>query len=172
MKTFLLVSALTLVLAGCASHPAPPQAASPPAIANAAAPEPGVFTGGRFGAGEVALLRDSGVKHVIDLTQEIESPDFDEAAALAAADIGYSRLPINGADGLTRENVVAFDRLLAAADEPVLVHCGSSNRVGAMAALRAAWLQGKGVEESLAVGREWGLKGLEPAVRERIEAGR
>lgn len=172
MKTILLVSALTLMLAGCASRPVPPQAASPPAIANAAAPEPGVFTGGRFGAGEVPLLKESGVAHVIDLTQETESPDFDEEAALAAAGIAYSRLPIAGADGLTRENVVAFDRLLAAADEPVLVHCGSSNRVGAMAALRAAWLQGKGVEEALAVGRAWGLKGLEPAVRGRIEAGR
>jgi uncharacterized protein (TIGR01244 family) len=112
------------------------------------------------------------VKHVIDLTQESESPDFDEASALAAADIAYDRLPIAGADGLTRDNVVAFDRLLASAEEPVLVHCGASNRVGAMAALRAGWLQGKDVEEALAIGREWGLKGLEPAVRGKLEAGR
>ena len=118
------------------------------------------------------LLKDSGVKHVIDLTQESESPDFDEEAALAEAEIEYDRLPINGADGLTRDNGVAFDRLLASADEPVLVHCGASNRVGAMAALRAGWLQGTGVEESLAIGRSGGLKGLEPAVREWLEGGR
>ena len=171
MKAFLLVSVLTFTLAGCATSAEAPQAAAPPAIANAGAPEPGVFTGGRFGAAEVPLLKDSGVKHVIDLTQESESPNFDEEAALAEADIEYDRLPINGADGLTRENVVAFDRLLASADEPVLVHCGASNRVGAMAALRAGWLQGKDVEESLAIGREWGLKGLEPAVRGKLEAG-
>jgi uncharacterized protein (TIGR01244 family) len=172
MKTLLLASALALTATGCATRPDATATAAPPAIANAGAPEPGVFTGGRFGAGEVPLLKDSGVKHVIDLTQESESPDFDEEAALAAADIEYDRLPINGADGLTRDNVVAFDRLLASADEPVLVHCGASNRVGAMAALRAGWLQGKDIEEALAIGREWGLKGLEPAVWGKLEAGR
>jgi hypothetical protein len=40
-----------------------------------------------------------------------------------------------------------------------------------MAALRAAWVEGRPTDEAIAVGRAWGLKGLEDEVRRRIEAG-
>ena len=168
MKLIPVIAASTILLAACATQSPTRIAATPPPIANAAAPEPGVFTSGRFGAGEVGLLPESGVRHVIDLTHHSEAPDFDAETALRSLGIRYDRLPIRGADGLTRANVEAFDRLLAGADEPVLVHCGSSNRVGAMAALRAAWIQGKSAEEAIAIGRAWGLTGLESAVRERL----
>jgi hypothetical protein len=49
-----------------------------------------------------------------------------------------------------------------------LVHCGSSNRVGALLALRAAWLKGATLEAALAAGRSAGLTGLESAVRSAI----
>jgi len=39
-----------------------------------------------------------------------------------------------------------------------------------MAALRAAWVEGRPAEEAIAVGRDWGLKGLEDEVRRRLEA--
>jgi protein tyrosine phosphatase (PTP) superfamily phosphohydrolase (DUF442 family) len=82
----------------------------------------------------------------------------------------YSNLPLRGAADLTRENTIAFDELMRTAQRPVLVHCSSANRVGAIAALRAAWVDGKSEEESIAIGKAWGLKGLEPDVRERIRA--
>lgn len=41
----------------------------------------------------------------------------------------------------------------------------------AMAALRAAWVQGQPLEAAIETGRAWGLQGLEPAVRQRIRAG-
>src|SRR5690606_4186192 len=66
------------------------------------------------------------------------TPDFDEASAVHAAGLRYSNLPLAGASDLTRENVLAFDTLLAGAERPLLVHCASGNRVGAMAALLAA----------------------------------
>jgi len=47
---------------------------------------------------------------------------------------------------------------------PVLVHCMSGNRVGALFALRAFWLQGMSAVEALAVGRRYGLTKLEPLV--------
>ena len=83
----------------------------------------------------------------------------------------YSNLPIDGANGLTRENVERFDKLVAAAgDAPTLIHCGSGNRVGALIALRAANVQGQPIEKAIETGRSWGLKGLEPAVREQLAA--
>src|SRR5690606_34987366 len=109
-----------------------------PELSNAVSPEQGVIAAGRIGPGEVAALRDAGFHHVIDLTPDAETPGFDEASAVRAAGLRYSNLPLAGASDLTRENVLAFDTLLAGAERPLLVHCASGNRVGAMAALRAA----------------------------------
>lgn len=139
-------------------------------LMNAANPGDGIHTSGRLSQDDIAKLEAAGIRHVIDLAQDNETPDFDEAAAVQAAGIGYDNLPIAGPDALTRANVEAFDRLLADAQGPVLVHCASSNRVGAMAALRAAWIEGVPVEEAIAAGRAWGLRSLEGAVRERLAA--
>lgn len=157
--------AAALVLAGCHTTPA-----APPAVA-LAAPVPGVYTAGRIAPADVPALKAAGVRSVVDLSLDSETPDFDEASAVRAAGLRYDNLPVHGADGLTRERVLAFDRLLRDAKAPVLVHCASGNRVGAMAALRAGWLQGRDVDAAIAEGRRWGLKGLEPEVRRRLSAG-
>jgi uncharacterized protein (TIGR01244 family) len=117
------------------------------------------------------MLKNAGIEVVIDLSDDEETPDFDEAAAVSEAGMRYSNLPIDGANGLTRENVERFDKLVTAAgDAPTLIHCGSANRVGALIALRAATRQGQPVDDAIALGRSWGLKGLEPAVREQLAA--
>lgn len=139
-----------------------------PSIPHLATPAPGVLSAGRIGPDDVPRLAGAGVRGVIDLTVDAETPDFDEAAAVRAAGLGYENLPIAGPADLTRANVEAFDRLLAGAERPVFVHCASSNRVGALAALRAVWLQGMPVEDAIAEGRRWGLGSLEGAVRERL----
>ena len=146
------------------------QAGDPPVLdlVNAANPADGIYTSGRISQDDIARLEAAGIHHVIDLSQDNETPDFDEAAAVQAAGISYDNLPISGPDALTRANVDAFDRLLADAQAPVLVHCASSNRVGALAALRAAWIEGLPVEDAIAKGRAWGLRSLEDAVRERL----
>ncbi len=59
----------------------------------------------------------------------------------------------------------ALDAALSAAGTPVLVHCGSGNRVGALFALRAAWLQGVAPAEAVALGKAAGMTALEPAIR-------
>ncbi len=126
---------------------------------------------GRLQASDIPALKRAGTRQVIDLSLDSETPDFDEAAAVRAAGIGYHNLPIRGAGDLTRDRVVQFDRLLReAGEQPTLVHCASSNRVGAMIALRAALLGGQSTDAALAEGRRWGLKSLEPAVRERLQA--
>lgn len=126
---------------------------------------------GRLQPGDMAALKHAGIRNVIDLTVDSETPDFDEATAMRAAGIEYHNLPIRGAQDLTRANVVQFNQLLLdAGTEPTLVHCASSNRVGAMIALRAALIHGESTEAALTEGRRWGLKSLQPAVRERLEA--
>ncbi|MCB1596489.1 MAG: hypothetical protein KDI87_02140 [Gammaproteobacteria bacterium] len=50
-----------------------------------------------------------------------------------------------------------------------MIHCTSSNRVGALIALRAATLQGMSGDAAVELGKTWGLGSLEPAVRERLD---
>ena len=165
-----------LLLGGCATHPAPegppppaataaPQAEVLPGFAN---PVPDIHAGGRITADDLPALREAGIVHVIDLTPDAETPAFDEAAAVRSAGMAYDNLPIAGAGDLGRESVAAFDQLLGKLQGPALVHCASGNRVGALAALRAAWLQGADDEAAIAEGRRWGLRSLEGEVRARL----
>jgi hypothetical protein len=50
----------------------------------------------------------------------------------------------------------------------VLFHCGSGNRIGAVLALQAAWLDGVAAEDALDYGRANGLTSLEPTTRELL----
>ena len=130
---------------------------------------PNLVASGRLEAADVAKLERAGIRVVIDLSENSETPDFDEAAALKRAGISYRNLPIRGAAGLTVENARQLDQLIAdAGDRPTLIHCASSNRVGALMALRATNLQGASVEAALEVGTSWGLKSLRPVVEERL----
>ncbi len=141
------------------------------ALPNLATPAPNIAAAGRLQAKDIPVIAKAGVRHVIDLTVDSETPDFDEAVVVRSAGMRYENLPIRGAEDLTPDNVARFDRLITEVGTvPTLVHCSSSNRVGAMAALRAAWIQGQSVEAALEQGRRWGLKGLEPVVRERLSA--
>ena len=140
-------------------------------LPNVATPVPDLATAGRLQAGDIPVIAKAGVRHVIDLMLDSETPNFDEAAAARSAGMQYENLPIRGAQDLTPDNAARFDQLInATGSEPTLVHCSSSNRVGALAALRASWIQGQPLEAALAEGRRWGLKALEPAVRERLLA--
>lgn len=165
LSSIALLAALTG--AGCAT--ATPDRV--PAVADAVSPAPGIVSAGRLTPADIGVLREAGIRHIIDLTPDAETPGFDEAAEVRAAGLGYSNLPLAGAPDLTPENVLAFDALLRDTERPVLVHCASGNRVGAMAALRAAWVEGLPAEEAVEIGREWGLTGLEAEVRRRIGSG-
>lgn len=167
----------TLAAAGCATHggrqgvdevATMKEAGGSTVLDGLANPVEGIRSGGRISAADLPALDAAGVRHVIDLTPDEETPDFDEASAVRAAGMRYDNLPIRGAGDLTAENVAAFDRLVESIEGPALVHCASGNRVGALAALRAAWLNGADDEAAVAEGRRWGLRGLEDEVRARL----
>ncbi len=167
----LLLWWLALALSVSIAITATPAETALASLPHVAFPAPHRVASGRLQAGDIAALKRAGIRQVIDLSVDGETPDFDEAAAVRAAGIGYHNLPIRGAADLTRATIAQFDRLLLdAGDQPTLVHCASSNRVGAMIALRAALIGGRPIEAALTEGRRWGLKSLEPAVRERLQA--
>jgi uncharacterized protein (TIGR01244 family) len=126
---------------------------------------------GQPSAQAIEQLRAAGITTVIDLRPDEETPDLDEKALAAKSGLKYHPLPITGAADLTRENVLRFDQLLKETRaEDVLIHCASGNRVGAMLALQARWLQGKSAADSLAIGKAAGLTGLSSDVQALLEA--
>ena len=124
------------------------------------------LAGGQPSADELAMLAEQGYGTVINMRM----PDEDGTTAEAAEALGmnYVSLPIDGTAGLTEENAIAFAELLGELEGPAVVHCGSGNRVGAMYALKAFYVDGMSAEEALVVGQEAGLTRLEGSVREQL----
>ena len=140
-----------------------------PALPYLSQPEPGQYRAGAVQPDDIAGLADAGIVHVINLRTDAENPGFDEGAAVEAAGMHYHHLPLGSPDDLGVAQVIRLDALLdTVGDEPVLVHCASSNRVGALFALRAAWLEGMDTEQAIDAGRKWGLVGLEDTVRAKL----
>lgn len=130
-------------------------------------PAPDLITGGQPTAENLKTMAGAGLKHVINLRPPVEDAGFDEAALAAKLGLRYTLIPIAGAGDLTAENARKLDAALAAAPgQPTLIHCASSNRVGALLALRAARLQGKSDDDALAFGRAAGLTKMEPQVQQ------
>lgn len=123
-----------------------------------------VISAGQPDQAAVEQYAADGFKTVIDLRTAGEDRGMDEPAVVEAAGMKYVSLPIGRSD-ITYEKAQQLDDLLASADGPVVLHCGSGNRVGALMALRAS-LKGKSDDDALEVGREFGLTGL----TERVEA--
>ena len=112
-------------------------------------------------------LADSGYAAVIDLRTEGEDRGLDEQAVVESLGMDYISLPIDGRGAISFENAARLDQILGKYDEPVLVHCGSSNRVGALFALREK-MNGADDEDALAFGKSAGMTSLEDTVKSRL----
>jgi uncharacterized protein (TIGR01244 family) len=140
-------------------------------VRNARQPLPHLVTAGQLTEAQLAGLAEAGFKNFISLRLPDEEGAGWEEGYAQAHDMSFTRLPVAGAGGLTREAVEALDGLLdAAGDEPTVLYCGSGNRVGALLALRAYWLDGAGVEDAIELGRAAGMTRLEPAVADLLGA--
>lgn len=116
----------------------------------------------------LALAKEAGFTTVVDMRRPTEDRGMDEAAEVAALGMRYIALPVDGANGVTYDNAAELDKILAAADGPVLLHCASGNRVGALHALSKK-MAGASSEDALAAGKAAGLTRLEPVVVERLQ---
>jgi uncharacterized protein (TIGR01244 family) len=161
------LSVLTLlVLVGCADPAAPP-AGSTIALMNRADPLPSVTTSGQPDQAALQQLAKAGYTTVIDLRSADEDRGFDEQNAVEGLGMNYISLPIKGASAITYENASLLDEALSGVDGPVLLHCATSNRVGALLSLREH-MHGASPEQSLELGTEAGLKGLRETVEARL----
>ena len=141
-----------------------------PELPNAGQPFPDISTAGRPSAEQFALARQRGVGTVINLCPVSEPAPYDEAALVAELGLRYVNIPVAGGGDLSEANARKLAEALADAQGRTLVHCASSNRVGALFALKAFWFDKKSADEALAIGRAAGLRAMEPAVRQLMGA--
>ena len=133
-------------------------------------PATDLYTGGQPAPEDWARFARAGVRSVINLRLDAETPDRDEAAEVAAAGLEYRQVPVDGAADITRDNAAKLRHALAGLPAPVLVHCASGNRVGALLAIAAADIDGMAPDEAIQLGRAAGLAGAEARVREVLDA--
>ncbi len=139
-------------------------------LENVAAPMPGLVTAAQPTAAQVAELQSLGYERFISLQLASEPGAGWEEAGIPGAGGSFLRIPVASPADLTRENVeVLAAALEQAGGEETLLYCASSNRVGAMLALKAFWLDGATQEDALALGRSAGMRALEPDVRRIME---
>jgi protein tyrosine phosphatase (PTP) superfamily phosphohydrolase (DUF442 family) len=101
--------------------------------------------------------REHGVVAVINLRDPAEF-DWDEAGAVEALGMSYYSVPVRGDAPFEREAFARIYEIVREHDDgQVLVHCSSSNRVGAWLAAHMVDDHGQSFEQGLAFGRRAGL---------------
>jgi len=130
-------------------------------------PADGITAAGQPKENGLKDLAGDGYVAVIDLRTAGEDRGMDEQAVVESLGMDYVSLPIEGRGAINFENAAKLDRILSKYDQPVLVHCGSSNRVGALLALREK-MNGADDEDALAFGKSAGMTSLEDTVKSRL----
>jgi len=115
------------------------------------------------------VFAKSGYVAVVDMRGPDEDRGFDEQDAVENLGMQYVAFPIVGTNAISFENAQELDELLGEFEGPVLLHCLSGNRVGALLALRYSQ-SGASDAEALAYGEAAGLTRLAPVVKERVTA--
>ncbi len=166
MYACLVRSACLVLLMMLALGPAAADDSAMPEIEHATEPRDGWLIGGQPEPHHLVEARETGVRHVLNARGPDEFEDWDQRALIESLGLEYHRIPIAGEADLDREAVEAFDQALERiGSEGALMHCASGNRIGALFALREAWIQGEDTETAIDVGQAHGLTGLEATVR-------
>ncbi|WP_438397041.1 fused DSP-PTPase phosphatase/NAD kinase-like protein [Caballeronia sp. DA-9] len=136
-------------------------------IPNFKQPTVDVATGGQPSLDQLARVSDYGFRSILNLRPVTENSGFDEHVEVARLGMRYHHLPVATADDLTQSAAAELGQILSdKSNLPILVHCGSGNRVGALFALRAAWIHGASTDDAIKLGQQYGLTKMEEDVRQ------
>lgn len=143
-----------------------PESVDPAAIPNYRLVKPGLAAAGQPTPDALRQLKAQGFKTVVNLRAETEPGVKQEAELAKELGLQYVSVPVTPAS-FSQEQVDAVAKVLD--DEgagPVLLHCGSANRVGAVWAVIQAQ-HGNSEEDALAEGKRVGL--TSPAMIEAVK---
>ena len=133
---------------------------------NAAQPFEHTITGGQPSLDDLKSLKAQGVTNIINLRGKGESVNFNESEEAKKMGFNYVSLEIANASAVSIDNAKNLAQLLNAMEGTTLVHCASSNRVGALFAIKAVVVDGKSHDQAIIEGLNAGLKSL----RKKTEA--
>jgi len=128
----------------------------------------GLLCTGQLSEEQMAMLKTQGVKSFVSLRRATEKGAGWEEAYAQENDVNFTRMEIAGAAGVTLDAAKNLDALLAESEGPVVLYCGSSNRVGTLVGLAAHAVDGMPKDEALALAEASGMKSLTPVFRKLI----
>ncbi|WP_158681735.1 beta-lactamase hydrolase domain-containing protein [Microbulbifer pacificus] len=136
-------------------------------VANYNRLRPQLATGGSIDLDKVSALKQKGFRTIVDLRTP-EEGTAEEKAVVEAAGMRYINLPVSA--GAPSDALIAeLGEILAdTSGAPVLLHCASGNRVGAVWAIYRV-RKGAPLETALEEGRAAGMRSAREAqVRELL----
>lgn len=134
-----------------------------PGLANAACPVPEVLTGGQPTEEHLKTFVEHGYRTVLDLRAPDEARPYDEPEAVRRLGLEYVSLPVTP-DTLTDDTFARFRSLMRdQGKRPIVVHCASGNRVGALLIPYFILDEGRTREQALEAAAEVGLRSRELA---------
>ncbi len=118
-----------------------------------------VYFGGRPTADAIEAAQEKGIKVVINLLsdREVTVMDFDERAIVERLGIEYVAIPITP-KSFGPPDAEILREVLSKTPGPVLIHCKSSNRVGALWAMYLHRHRGVPLDDAIKLGRRAGLR--------------
>jgi len=118
----------------------------------------GVFLASQPGEADFEQASMGGIRTVINLRHDFEMPDMNEQAIVEGLGLNYVHVPWNGPDELTDEVLDSLRMQLNQAERPILMHCASANRVGAVWLAYRMLEGGVSADEAKAEAKVVGLK--------------
>lgn len=172
-RTFASVFVQPLILLAACATPEPqvkPDQVAALGLPSYSAPLPGIVTAGQISEPQLRDLAKLGPIRIINLRAAGEPGTDWEPGLAKELGMTYVHLPIRGAEDLTEANARKLAEVLAGRPGETLdlVHCASSNRVGALLALKAYYIDGEDAEEAFALGKSAGMTRLEPDIRQKL----
>lgn len=143
------------------------------AVAQARQLTPGLLVSGQPTPEALEQAKARGFRTVINLRAPGEAGAWEEGPKALSLGLRYLALPIPNAEALTEENARRLAAVLNDPESaPVLLHCATGNRAGALLALKAGLVDGLPASAAIALGRDAGMTkpALEAAVRSRLGA--
>jgi uncharacterized protein (TIGR01244 family) len=137
-----------------------------PGIANYYRIRPDIATAGQPSDSALEDIKKAGFKTVISLRTEQEG-SLEEKPKVEALGLEYVNIPI-GQEPISTAQVDLFEKILGESkNHPVFIHCGSSNRVGAMWYIHEVLKEGKDEATALEEAKKAGMK---PNMEQRAKA--
>lgn len=167
--TILFLPAIALLLGACQGGETHAEEHHPPMAAESLEPYEcgtvtrlhtfeGVFLASQPSEADFEQASMGGIRTVINLRHDAEMPGMDEEGVVQGLGLNYVHVPWNGPEEMTDEVLDSLRTHLNEGERPILLHCKSANRVGAVWLAYRMLDGGLSEEEAKAEAKTVGLK--------------